>query len=91
MRQGACGSRPDLPWLTDTENLTKAAVRDLARVCRACPVRVLCSADVVEHDITGGYWAGKDRALPAVDSAAPVRPLVPVQDPLPGLFGGDAA
>lgn len=86
MRQGACGTRPDLPWLTDTQDLTKAAVRDLARVCRRCPVRVLCAAYVVEHDIVGGYWAGQDRAL-YLDEL--VRPLVPVQDPLP--FGGDAA
>lgn len=88
MRQGACGTRPDLPWLTDTEALSRAAVRDLARVCRGCPVRVLCSVYVVEHSIVGGYWAGKDRA---VTTREPARPLVPVQDPLPGLFGGDAA
>lgn len=82
-----CARVPNLPWLTDTAQLPRWLVGQMAAICRACPVRIQCATYVDQADVTGGFWAGTDRA-PAD---------VWVDHPLPGLdeygdeCGGDAA
>ena len=83
MPAAACLGRVDLPWTTDTDRLTAAAVRAMGRVCDRCPVRNHCAAYAVEMAVTGGFWAGRDR-----DTLAPRRlpsAGIPVQPSLPGL------
>lgn len=80
-----CARVPNLPWLTDTDQLPRRLVEQMAAICRACPVRDQCAAYVEVAEVSGGFWAGSDRA----------RADVWVDRPLPGLgseeCGGDAA
>lgn len=85
MPAAACLARADLPWTTDTDRLTAAAVRAMTRVCDRCPVRNPCAAYATTEGVTGGFWAGRDRdvlALRRLSSAG-----IPVQPALPGLAG----
>jgi len=83
MSRAWCARVPDLPWRTDTDRLPRRLIEQMAAICGACPVRTDCAAYAEEHDVTGGFWAGHDRAVRDVW----------VDQPLPGLdeHGGDAA
>lgn len=87
MADAWCARVPNLPWLTDTEHLPRRLVEQMAAICGACPVRTQCAAYVDAAEVSGGFWAGVDRAPSDVW----------VDRPLPGLdeygdeFGGDAA
>lgn len=85
MPQAACVARADLPWTTDTLLSTRALVRAMERVCGGCSVRNHCAAYVVEANITGGFWAGRDRDLFAPRRLD--RTGTPYQPGLPGLPG----
>lgn len=63
MTSAACAARPDLPWTTDTTRLPRRTVTAMARVCLACPVREACAAHADTTAVTGGFWAGTDRAV----------------------------
>ena len=83
MPDAACVARPDLPWTADTASSTRVQVRAMTRVCAACPVRNHCAAYAAEANVTGGFWAGRDR-----DAFAPRRletTGTPMQPALPGL------
>ena len=64
MARAACVARPDLPWTTDTHCVPGVVVAMMADTCRACPVLASCRDTVSDLDVTGGFWAGQDRALP---------------------------
>ena len=84
----ACLDRPDLPWTTDTGQLSTAQVQAMARVCSGCPVRDHCAAYAVEAHITGGFWAGSDRdplAAGRLDCTdTPLQPALPGLTPVRG-------
>ena len=46
------GADPDALFVTG------AAQRDAARMCQACPVRLECLADALDHQIEYGVWGG---------------------------------
>lgn len=71
MRQAACAARPELPWTTDTTDLTPAQVEAMRAVCDDCPALGDCVATVDALDITGGWWAGTDRDPYAAPIPAP--------------------
>ena len=35
----------------------------MTRTCKACPVADACRGYVREAQVTGGFWAGKDRSI----------------------------
>lgn len=51
----------DLPWIAEPEDMSIGAVITMELVCAACPVRAACEAFVESHEITSGFYAGKDR------------------------------
>ena len=42
----------------DTLFVTGAAQREAAKICQACPVRLECLADALDHRIEYGVWGG---------------------------------
>ncbi len=38
--------------------VTGAAQREAAKICQACPVRLECLADALDHQIEYGVWGG---------------------------------
>lgn len=64
MRYAACAQIGDavLPWTTDTHRLPTVLVEMMREVCDACPVRLACDAYATTEGVTGGFWAGMDRA-----------------------------
>ncbi len=60
MDHAACADRADLPWLDDEPSI--AGLLGMTRTCEACPVAGACRAYVREAQVTGGFWAGKDRS-----------------------------
>lgn len=87
MADAACLGVPGLPWTTDTHDRTGPAVlgQIMAETCAACPVRTECAAyaNANANDITGGFWAGRDRALPPKPRARRRVAWVPI----PGTDG----
>ncbi len=67
MARGACLTRDDLPWTTDTRDLHPTIhdvlVAAMADTCAGCPVLRSCRAYARDARVTGGFWAGHDRAL----------------------------
>lgn len=57
----ACADLPQLPWLNDTADVSAWDALTMFVVCDNCPVRELCEASAQDWDITGGWWAGRDR------------------------------
>ncbi|WP_286958652.1 hypothetical protein [Arsenicicoccus sp. UBA7492] len=103
MRGAACAARPELPWLTDTTNLSAWDAETMRTVCDSCPVLLDCLAAVDDLDVTGGWWAGQDRdphaaPAPAAPAWVPARTrrhgLVALQGTLNlgglGVLGGAA-
>ncbi|MGL4744715.1 MAG: WhiB family transcriptional regulator [Dermatophilaceae bacterium] len=73
---GSCGARVDLPWTTDTTDVSVWDAEAMRTVCESCPVRAACDTWATDHDVTGGWWAGKDRDPHA--GSAPSPSWVPV-------------
>lgn len=69
-----CALFPDLPWLAEPEDRSRAAIAAMSTICAACPVRRSCEAYVDRANIVGGFWAGEDRTplsnLSSSDGAA---------------------
>ena len=59
----ACATAPAarLPWLTDTDRLSRTTVARMRAVCATCPVLDACTAYAGTAHVTGGFWAGLDR------------------------------
>lgn len=76
----ACADRLDLPWTSDSIDVTQWQAVTMAAVCETCPAMFECLAAVDALDVTGGWWAGTDRDPMAVDPTAAVpvtwRPLI---------------
>jgi hypothetical protein len=62
-----CQAFANLPWLEGPEGRPPAAECAMKAVCGGCPVLDECRQFVAEHDITAGFWAGRDR-LPTYHS-----------------------
>ena len=62
MRHGSCVTSPGLPWTRDTAEVPTVLVEEMTATCDSCPVRLACAAYVRSAHITGGFWAGADRA-----------------------------
>lgn len=58
----ACASRTELPWLMDRADIDDWDKLRMRTVCDTCPVLLDCLAAVDDLDVTGGWWAGHDRA-----------------------------
>ena len=78
MRLAVCQDFPELPWLSDRDEVTGAERLAMVGVCRSCGVFERCAAFVAREPISGGFWAGEFRDLPDVPDApeAPDRPSV---------------
>ena len=63
MRHGSCVRSPGLPWTCDTADVPTVLLEEMTATCESCPVRLACAAYVRSGHITGGFWAGADRAL----------------------------
>ncbi|MDO5710307.1 MAG: hypothetical protein Q4P32_01015 [Micrococcales bacterium] len=89
-----CADRRDLPWTSDTVDVTPWQAETMGVTCQGCPVRSDCLSAVDALDITGGWWAGRDRDPDARDPAE-LLPLIwqpilaPVRDDDPALGGHD--
>lgn len=83
MRYASCAQIADavLPWTTDTDRLPPVLVEMMRDVCDSCPVQLACAAYATTEGVTGGFWAGHDRAL-EVDQS-PSHPSETVQLVLP--------
>lgn len=86
--RAACAGRLDLPWLTDTVLTSRVDRAAMRSTCSGCVVRAACAEFVRAGEVTGGWWAGKDRD-PAAVALLLARPAMLV---LPGLehLGGVA-
>lgn len=63
MEHAACVQRPGLAWIDDLQHVPDVVLDEMRAVCAACPVVEACSTYVEGEDVTGGFWAGQDRAL----------------------------
>jgi hypothetical protein len=73
MRLAVCQDFPELPWLSDADQVTEPERLGMAGVCRACGVRERCTTFVAREQISGGFRAGEFRDLPdAPDAPAPM-------------------
>lgn len=63
----ACADRLDLPWTSDSVDVTEWQALTMAAVCQTCPARFECLDALDALDVTGGWWAGVDRDPAAVD------------------------
>lgn len=60
MRDATC-ARVDLPWTADSSRVNPVLVLLMQEACAQCPVLEQCGDYVAAHQISGGWWAGKDR------------------------------
>lgn len=67
MAGAACARRPDLPWTTDTADVSAWDAATMRTLCQHCPVLFDCLDAVDYLGVTGGWWAGRDRDPYAVD------------------------
>jgi hypothetical protein len=61
MQDAACTTEPELPWISEPEDVRLGEEAAMAVVCEACPVRAACDRYADLADITGGFWAGHHR------------------------------
>lgn len=59
MDKSAC-SQVDLPWITDTAQLSPGVVEKMRQTCAACPVLHQCADFAVRTHVNAGWWAGAD-------------------------------
>lgn len=89
MRDGACLSRVDLPWIADAEQTTAWDRLAMGTLCQGCPVLADCARHANKQKVTAGFWAGRHRDVDAPTLLAGPGWAI---DPLPGLDGlGGAA
>lgn len=84
--RAACAGRLDLPWTTDAADVTPWQAVTMRAVCAGCPVLLDCLAAVDDLDVTGGWWAGRDR-----DPNADTSHLAPQVWPITGADDGEAS
>lgn len=91
MRYASCAQTADavLPWTADTDRLPHVLVEMMREVCGDCPVRLACDAYATTHGVTGGFWAGRDRAV-KVDAVRHPAETVQLVLPLDLPEGGAA-
>lgn len=81
--RAACADRPDLPWTTNTTDLHPLTVATMRDICARCPALFDCLEAVDALEVTGGFWAGRDRdpdapaSAPAPDWATTAPATVP--------------
>lgn len=76
MRLAVCRAFPELPWLSDRDQVTEVDRIGMVGACRACGVVEACAAFVIAEQITGGFWAGEFRDLPDLpDASNPEQPV----------------
>jgi hypothetical protein len=81
MRFAVCQDFPELPWLSDRDQVTDTKRLRMVGVCRACGVVERCMAFVTAEQISGGFWAGEFRdRLP--DAANVVEQRQPGREPV---------
>lgn len=56
-----------LPWTTDTAVLPTVIVDLMRDTCDGCAVRSACNSYVLTEGVSGGMWAGSDRAPEPAD------------------------
>ena len=61
MARAACAGRLDLPWTLDAAGVTPWQAATMQSICDGCPVLFDCLNAVDDLDVTGGWWAGRDR------------------------------
>lgn len=66
--EALCGRFPDLPWIAEPQDCSRASRAAMRVVCSACPVQAECEAYVDRMGILGGFWAGQDRT-PAAEAS----------------------
>lgn len=71
--RAACADRLDLPWTTDTADVTPWQALTMRAVCDSCPVALDCLAAVDDLGVTGGFWAGADRDPQVAQLALPAE------------------
>jgi hypothetical protein len=64
MRLAVCQAFPELPWLSDHDQVTDVDRLRMVAACRSCGAFERCSAFVTRDSITGGFWAGEFRDVP---------------------------
>lgn len=85
MADAACTTREaqGLPWTTDTIEVPEVIVDLMRSTCESCAVRSACNSYALKERVSGGMWAGSDRAVLPVDllDLIDAIPMVPVVDP----------
>jgi len=64
MRFAVCQTFPELPWLSDRDQVTEADRLRMVGACRACGVVEACATFAITEQITGGFWACEFRDQP---------------------------
>ncbi len=69
MSDAACTTREaqGLPWTTDTIEVPEVIVDLMRSTCDGCAVRSACNSYALNERVSGGMWAGSDRAAEPVD------------------------
>jgi hypothetical protein len=72
-----------LPWTTDSIEVPEVIVDLMRSTCDSCAVRSACNSYVLEERVSGGMWAGSDRAAAPVDllDLIDAIPMARVVDP----------
>lgn len=87
----SCATRENrgLPWTIDTAVLPPVLVDIMKATCDGCAVRSACNSYALEERVSGGMWAGSDRApepedlLDLLDAIPMVEPTTaPMVDPM---------
>ena len=69
MADAACTTRgaQGLPWTTDTIEVPEVIIDLMRSTCDSCAVRSACNSYALAERVSGGMWAGSDRAAQPVD------------------------
>lgn len=83
----SCATRENrgLPWTVDTAVLPPVLVDIMKATCDGCAVRSACNSYALAERVSGGMWAGSDRASqPAdlLDLIDAIPKTTPVVDPM---------
>ncbi|MGY0388174.1 WhiB family transcriptional regulator [Nocardioides sp. WG-D5] len=89
MADAACTTREvqGLPWTTDTIEVPEVIVDLMRSTCDGCAVRSACNSYALNERVSGGMWAGTDRApepedlLDLIDAIPMTTPTTPT-DPM---------
>lgn len=99
---GACGTRTELPWTAEPDQVGPWDAESMRALCKDCPVLADCAAYVEDTAVCAGWWAGTNRdpsyTPPARPGWVPVRARHSRGEAQQGLLplpiaspGGDAA